>query len=87
MSQPTAPERTPVPKPHYWKSSALLLDDTVIFGGKGLGFETPFDITIHVHNETHKTAWFGFSLSVPLGPNLEEDGFGMCHTRKSFTYA
>ncbi|PON27775.1 hypothetical protein TGAM01_v203542 [Trichoderma gamsii] len=80
MSQPTAPERTPVPKPHYWKSSALLLDDTVIFGGKGLGFETPFDITIHVHNETHKTAWFGFSLSVPLGPNLEEDGFGMCHT-------
>ncbi|KAH8122378.1 P-loop containing nucleoside triphosphate hydrolase protein [Trichoderma asperelloides] len=82
MSQSTATERTPVPKAHYWKSSALLLDMN-IFGGKGLGFETPFDITIHVHNETQKSSWFGFTIEVPFGPNLEEDGFGMCHTGRS----
>lgn len=78
MSQPESSEMAPVPKPHYWKQCALYYN-AIFFGGKGLGMNSPFTTTIQVHKETDRTSWQGFTIEVPYGPNIEDEGFGMCH--------
>ncbi|KAM0249671.1 hypothetical protein ACHAQJ_008968 [Trichoderma viride] len=79
MSQSTANQKTPAPKPHLYRPSAILIDIDTIFGGKSLGFESPITTTVHVHKETTKTSWVGFTIEVPYGPNAEDGGIGRCH--------
>ncbi|KAM0254015.1 hypothetical protein ACHAQJ_006985 [Trichoderma viride] len=71
---------TPAPKKHFWRPCALLINKrTCMLGGKGLGRDDPITCIVHVHKETDSTSWNGFTIEVPFGPNIEEEGFGICH--------
>jgi hypothetical protein len=86
MSQSTAVAKPFVPKKHFWKPCALIINKR-LFGGKGLGLQVPITTTIQVHRETDSTSWTGFSIEVPFGPQIEEEGFGMCHGGKSLEWS
>ncbi|KAL6794263.1 P-loop containing nucleoside triphosphate hydrolase protein [Trichoderma sp. SZMC 28012] len=79
MSQSkTAESGAAAPKPHYWKSCVILIDNE-FFGGKGLGLDTAVTTTIQCHKEKDNSSWMGFSIQIPFGPKIEDEGFGKCH--------
>lgn len=83
MAQPAVRGNAPGPKAHYWRHAAIYFEEMdSIFGGKGLGIKTPFATSVHVHRETTKTSWVGFTIEVPFGPQNEDEGFGCCHEGK-----
>ncbi|KAL7892380.1 P-loop containing nucleoside triphosphate hydrolase protein [Trichoderma sp. SZMC 28014] len=81
MSQSTDTGHIRAHNAHNWRPGALLIDKNAIFGGKSLGLDSPITITIHAHfyKGNVRPSWTGFSIEVPYGPNVEDDGFGMCH--------
>lgn len=63
-----------------------MLIDNELVGGKNLGIKShDVEISVHFHKNTDRTSWRGFKLEFPLGPVLEDEGFGMCHEGKALS--
>lgn len=91
MSRP-APS-APGPSVKNPKSKALarlkrpcsLLVDNELLAGKNFGLESnEIEVSVHYHTNTGRSSWRGFKLEFPLGADLEDQGFGMCHEGKQF---
>lgn len=75
---------TAAPKPMATIRShcALVLDSSLI-GGQSLGSGTGIASTFEFHGKGPCNPWVGFAISIPLGSNIEDEGFGQVHHCKS----
>ncbi|KAI5464674.1 hypothetical protein BGZ63DRAFT_451852 [Mariannaea sp. PMI_226] len=81
-SAPTPAKETKKAKPTWWKPCAIILReyDGPIIGGEPLGLKSGIDMKLFCFNLPDTDPSIGFSMEFPLGPKIEDEGFGIRHS-------